>query len=62
MFLTSPHVNGLLEKDNRKIPIVGGFNVKLKLTLHIDHRTGPSKRWSYFITNYMFKVIKIDKQ
>jgi len=58
MFLTSPQVNGFLEEDNCKIPIVGRFNVKLKLTLHIQQGMGPSKRWSYFIIIY----IKIDKQ
>ena len=60
MFLTSLQVNGLLEGDNYKIPIVDEFNVKLKLTLHIHQRTNPSKRWSYLITNYMFK--KVDRQ
>ena len=28
-------VDGLLEEDNGKIPIVDRFNISLKLTLHI---------------------------
>ena len=55
-------MNRLLEEDNYKIPIVDGFMVKLKLTLHIHQKTDPSKRWFYLITNYMFKVIKVDRQ